>query len=158
MFLSIDVKIEVNPRHEDAGHYGEGYSQVGGGGSTRPLPRDGGAEELRGDPTVYSQVRPVSCSTSSSGRQRIKKNSFCADQMNICLRSNFCWNSFLSYQLAQAVIKIISQLSTTMPCHCQFGQVLGNTFSNGNFEFHLMLTTYLSFAGATQQGQSKVKC
>ena len=24
----------------------------GGGGTTRPLPRDGGAEELRGDPTV----------------------------------------------------------------------------------------------------------
>ena len=23
-----------------------------GGGTTRPLPRDGGAEELRGDPTV----------------------------------------------------------------------------------------------------------
>ena len=25
---------------------------VGGGGTTRPLPRDGGAEELRGDPAV----------------------------------------------------------------------------------------------------------
>ena len=25
---------------------------LGGGGTTRPLPRDGGAEELRGDPTV----------------------------------------------------------------------------------------------------------
>ena len=24
----------------------------GGGGTTRPLPRDGGVEELRGDPTV----------------------------------------------------------------------------------------------------------
>ena len=24
----------------------------GGGGTTQPLPRDGGAEELRGDPTV----------------------------------------------------------------------------------------------------------
>ena len=24
----------------------------GGGGTTRPLPRDGGAEELRGDPTI----------------------------------------------------------------------------------------------------------
>ena len=24
----------------------------GGGGTTRPLPRDGGTEELRGDPTV----------------------------------------------------------------------------------------------------------
>ena len=28
------------------------YSNGGGGGTTRPLPRDGGAEELRGDPTV----------------------------------------------------------------------------------------------------------
>ena len=26
--------------------------QSGGGGTTRPLPRDGGVEELRGDPTV----------------------------------------------------------------------------------------------------------
>ena len=28
------------------------HSGGGGGGTTRPLPRDGGAEELRGDPTV----------------------------------------------------------------------------------------------------------
>ena len=30
------------------------YNEIGGGGggTTRPLPRDGGAEELRGDPTV----------------------------------------------------------------------------------------------------------
>ena len=26
--------------------------QSGGGGTTRPLPKDGGVEELRGDPTV----------------------------------------------------------------------------------------------------------
>ena len=28
------------------------YCGGGGGGTTRPLPRDGGAEEFRGDPTV----------------------------------------------------------------------------------------------------------
>ena len=28
------------------------YDCGGGGGTTRPLPRDGGVEELRGDPTV----------------------------------------------------------------------------------------------------------
>ena len=37
-------------------HILSGYTPVpyggGGGGTTRPLPRDGGAEELRGDPTV----------------------------------------------------------------------------------------------------------
>ena len=30
----------------------EGRGGGGGGGTTRPLPRDGGAEELRGDPAV----------------------------------------------------------------------------------------------------------
>ena len=31
---------------------GGGTLGGGGGGTTRPLPRDGGAEELRGDPTI----------------------------------------------------------------------------------------------------------
>ena len=29
----------------------------GGGGTTRPLPRDGGTEELRGDPTVEPHAK-----------------------------------------------------------------------------------------------------
>ena len=29
----------------------------GGGGTTRPLPRDGGMEELRGDPTVGPHIK-----------------------------------------------------------------------------------------------------
>ena len=37
------------------------YTGGGGGGTTRPLPRDGGAEELRGDPTVgpHPKVRTI---------------------------------------------------------------------------------------------------
>ena len=31
--------------------------QSGGGGTTRPLPRDGGVEELRGDPTVGPHIK-----------------------------------------------------------------------------------------------------
>ena len=30
----------------------ERFFKHGGGGTTRPLPRDGGTEELRGDPTI----------------------------------------------------------------------------------------------------------
>ena len=33
-------------------HYFKFTVKTGGGGTTRPLSRDGGAEELRGDPTV----------------------------------------------------------------------------------------------------------
>jgi len=32
-----------------------------GGGATRPLPRDGGAEEVCGDPTVSTNVSPPHC-------------------------------------------------------------------------------------------------
>jgi len=30
---------------------------VGGGGATRPFPRDGGVEELHGDPTVRPRLK-----------------------------------------------------------------------------------------------------
>jgi len=30
----------------------ESYEETSGGGATRPLPRDGGMEELHGDPTI----------------------------------------------------------------------------------------------------------
>ena len=39
-------------RNEIITRYQQCRGGGGGGGTTRPLPRDGGAEELRGDPTV----------------------------------------------------------------------------------------------------------
>ena len=35
----------------------EVLSSGGGGGTTQPLPRDGGTEELRGDPTVGLRLK-----------------------------------------------------------------------------------------------------
>ena len=37
---------------QEAAETSKNWIKSGGGGTTRPLPRDGGAEELRGDPTV----------------------------------------------------------------------------------------------------------
>ena len=54
-FVIIEIippsDMKMFPFSCSLGEFSQG-NQSGGGGTTRPLPKDGGAEELRGDPTV----------------------------------------------------------------------------------------------------------
>ena len=52
-YLSSNQDQEINVNEKQSAHCTTSEEGGGGGGgTTRPLPRDGGAEELRGDPTV----------------------------------------------------------------------------------------------------------